>query len=663
MGQTASQPWAWGTPHLTPGAGGPVALAFVGRTSTSTVQNPVESLNRQIRRANERLPQGFYIARHYWDIESGGTDLDARSRFDVWAQFADAGIPRDGGMADLRAAAQSDNPPFSAVICENIERSGRDTFDALKLEKELRARGMVVFATDEPIDVQAAEGSTILVRRMKQGVAEYFRYQLKAQMWEGLRQYVIGGFNTGPAPYGYLPERSTHPNPIKASMGATRARLVPDPERGPWVTRIFEWRVIEKLGYRTIASRLDRAGAPSPDGNGWSAGTVAGILKNPKYTGRVVLGRTRNAGTSQRRGERKDRPVPRAYWTWAAEENRHPELVPMDLWEQAQKIGAERGNVRDTEHQTPASKTRTLYPLRARIRCRICNRRMHGITRFDRAGAPAYTYYLCPHDPRNPRHAAAHPDHDRVRVKNEVITAALGSFTDTYLLGHDRAAMLQIQLPTGAAEQAERRDAHTAALRDKIALNETAQKGLMKQSEQLGDDDSPAACAMRDRIREQFTERYNEHTALTAELEGVTSAPAPIVSDPSLLDELPYAPGLLQDAPPAIQEMLYAAFDIQCTYRPETGQVTIWATITDTTPWIVQALINDPRTNSDTGATHPALATTFADLQTAAITPQNAGNRSAPPPSSCANPQSLLTSNTCHSTVPPRPTRKPAMGG
>jgi len=153
----------------------------------------------------------------------------------VWQQFADAGIPRDGGMADLRAAAASDNPPFSAVICENIERSGRDTFDALKLEKELRARGMVVFATDEPIDVQAAEGSTILVRRMKQGVAEYFKYQLKAQMWEGLRQYVIGGWNTGPAPYGYLPApASARENaksatcPAPTGPGQTRPTATPN---------------------------------------------------------------------------------------------------------------------------------------------------------------------------------------------------------------------------------------------------------------------------------------------------------------------------------------------------------------------------------------------------------------------------------------------------
>ena len=526
MGTTAPQFRAWGTPGWDAGTG-PVALAFVGRTSTSTVQNPVESLNRQIRRACERLPEGFYIARYYWDVESGGTDLDARSRFDVWQQFADAGIPRDGGMADLRAAVAADNPPFSAVICENIERSGRDTFDALKLEKELRARHMVVFATDEPIDVQAAEGSTILVRRMKQGVAEYFRYQLKAQMWEGLRQYVIGGWNTGPAPYGYQPERSTHPNPIKASMGATRARLVPDPETGPWVTRIYEWRVYEKLSRIAIARRLARAGAPSPDGKGWGPSAVAHILKNPKYTGRVVLGRTRNTGTGQRKGERKVRDVPRAYWTWADEANRHPELVSMDLWEKAQAIGAERGNVRDTEHQTPASATRTLYPLRARIRCNQCQRRMHGITRPSRIPGKTYTYYLCPHNPKNPRHAQAHPQHARTCVNEEIITAALAGFMDDYLLGHDRAAMLQVQLPAGAAEQAERRDRQAAALRQKLARIETAQKGLMTQSEQLGDDKSPAACAMRDRIREQFTDRYTEHTAVTP-----SSTPSPPTPPP-----------------------------------------------------------------------------------------------------------------------------------
>jgi site-specific DNA recombinase len=623
MGTTAPLQ-SWGSPGWDTDGASLIALAFLGRTSTSTVQNPVESLSRQLRRAQERLPQGFYIARYYWDIESGGTDLDARSQFDVWQQFADAGIPRDGGMADLRAAAQTEHPPFSAVICENIERSGRDMLDALKLEKELRTVGMVVFATDEPIDVQAAEGSTILVRRMKQGFAEYFRYQLKAQMWEGLRQYVIGGWNTGPTPYGYAADRSTHPNPIKASMGATRARLVPDPGTGPWVTRIYEWRVYEKLSYRTIAARLGAAAAPSPDGNGWSPGAVARILRNPKYTGRVVLGRTRNAGTSHRKGERKTRAVPRAYWTWADDTNRHPELVSMDLWEQAQEIGAERGNVRDAENPTPASARRTVYPLRARIRCNTCKRRMHGITRQGRTGSQHYTYYRCPHDPKNPRHAEAYPEHTRTSISDEIIAAALARFADQYLLGHDRAAMLETQLPAGTAEVAAQRDRQAAALRKKLAKITTAQDGLIAQIEQLGSDTSPGTRALRDRINEQFRQRHDQHAALTAELEALTtpSPDADDTGDPALLDELPYAPGLLSQAPPAIRQAIYAAFDINCLYRHDQGQVTIWATITNTTPGIIQALLDDPRTGTSTTATPPP--DLFADLMNAAIATRTA---------------------------------------
>jgi hypothetical protein len=45
------------------------------------------------------------------------------------------GIPRDGGMADLLAEAAGPAPAFAAVVCEDINRSARDSFNALKLEK------------------------------------------------------------------------------------------------------------------------------------------------------------------------------------------------------------------------------------------------------------------------------------------------------------------------------------------------------------------------------------------------------------------------------------------------------------------------------------------------------------------------------------------------
>jgi len=112
------------------GPGEPVPVAFVGRTSTLELQDPVASLRRQVRSSQAALPAGWFIAAWYWDIESGGLDLEQRSQGEAYQKFAAAGIPRDGGMADLLAEAASPMPRFAAVICEDIERSGRDTFNA-----------------------------------------------------------------------------------------------------------------------------------------------------------------------------------------------------------------------------------------------------------------------------------------------------------------------------------------------------------------------------------------------------------------------------------------------------------------------------------------------------------------------------------------------------
>src|SRR5690242_21447502 len=129
-------------PALTAAAAAPVPVpvAFLGRTSTLVMQDPVQSLNRQLREVQAKLPPGWFIAAHYWDIESGGMDLDQRGHGTAHERVS-VGIPRDGGMADLLAEAARPEPRFAAVMCEDIERSGRDTFDALRLEKHLGGAG------------------------------------------------------------------------------------------------------------------------------------------------------------------------------------------------------------------------------------------------------------------------------------------------------------------------------------------------------------------------------------------------------------------------------------------------------------------------------------------------------------------------------------------
>ena len=60
--------------------------------------------------------------------------------------------------------------------------------------------------------------------------------------------------------------------------------------------------------------------------------------------------------------------------------------------------------------------------------------------------------------------------------------------------------------------------------------------------------------------------------------------------------------GRLTDAPAALTERLLAAFDIQAIYNRDKDQVTIYATLTDTTPHAIKDLLTPAPTT--TGRQH-----------------------------------------------------------
>ena len=68
------------TPQALTGPAEPVPVAVLARTSSRILQDPFASLSRQIRTCQAWLPAGWYIAGYYWDIESGGLDLEDRSQ-------------------------------------------------------------------------------------------------------------------------------------------------------------------------------------------------------------------------------------------------------------------------------------------------------------------------------------------------------------------------------------------------------------------------------------------------------------------------------------------------------------------------------------------------------------------------------------------------------
>ena len=208
----------------TAGPATPVPVAFLGRTSNERLQDPIASMRRQVRKSHAWLPAGCQIVACYWDVESGGDDLEDRGRKDTWQVAAAAGIPRDGGISDLLNEAKSPTPDFAFVICENIERSARDTYNSLKLERELQDQGIPLFATDEPFSVEGINATTILVRRVKQGVAEWFRLQLKDAVLVRAERTLPGRVEPRQSPHRL--HRGTPPAP-QPDQGRRRAQQNP----------------------------------------------------------------------------------------------------------------------------------------------------------------------------------------------------------------------------------------------------------------------------------------------------------------------------------------------------------------------------------------------------------------------------------------------------
>jgi site-specific DNA recombinase len=590
----------------------PVPVAFLGRTSTLVLQDPVASLRRQLREVRAKLPPGWFIAAHFWDIESGALDLDQRGHGHAHQQL-DVGIPRDGGLAALLAEAAGPSPRFAAVMCEDIERSGRDTFNALKLERQLGDAGIPLFATDEPINVEGMNATTILVRRVKQGIAEWYRFQLKEKAWRGFTQHALEGYNIGPAPYGYAAHRIPHPVPHKAAQGRTKSRLVLDPERAPVVEQIFAWRTIEKLGVTTICHRLNEEPGryPSPKPGGWIPSTVYAILRNPKYTGYMVYGRYRTTGRGRRR-----RLVPEDQWIWSADPQ-HPPIVTRQAWQTAQHAGEEHATSRDD--LTPAYPAGRSYVLRSRCRCTECKRRMKG-----RIGRPypshdGYTYYHCPHNTKNPRHAAAAPDHPTtVQVREDTLLNELDHFFATRIFGPDRHTLLAAMLPANAAEQTARREAEIAALEQRDKQITTAENAHAREIESLAHlpKDSPAVIALRSRIIERFTELETERDQIKQRLSKLERA-GHQDQDPTLLDQVPMLGDILSACPPKLKAQFYQAFGIEILYNKPKHRLTMRAVITPSTPDTLRAIIETseppklpPGSTPPAGPEHPTSGAT-----------------------------------------------------
>lgn len=209
------------------------------------------------------------------------------------------------------------------VITKSISRFARNTLDTLKYVRMLKEKDIAVYFEDEHINTLSMDGELLLVvlSSVAQQEVENISNNVKKGLAMKMSRGEIVGFS-GALGYDYDPETK------QISVNEEEAKVV---------QYIFR-RYIEGAGSHVIAKELESMGALTGAGmKTWSDSTVIGIVKNEKYTGTLLQGKTFTVDPiSKRRLDNQgevDQYVMKGH---------HDPIITEEMFEQAQEMLSRR---------------------------------------------------------------------------------------------------------------------------------------------------------------------------------------------------------------------------------------------------------------------------------------------------------------------------------
>jgi site-specific DNA recombinase len=264
------------------------AVALYARVSSET-QARDHTIDSQVAALNERIAaDGLQLEPDHSYVDDGcsGTSLQRPA------------------LEKLRDAVAGGD--VERIYVHAPDRLARSHVHQVLLIDEFRRAGAEVVFLNRAIGDTAEDNLLLQVQGI---IAEYERVKILERVRRGrLHAARTGAVSalTG-APFGY--------RYICRNQGGGAARFEIMEDEADIVRRIFAWVGLDRLSMREVCRRLQRMGCRSPRGlQHWGTTTIHGMLSNPAYIGRAVLGRSRvvPAAPRLRLIRRNSRPVPSA---------------------------------------------------------------------------------------------------------------------------------------------------------------------------------------------------------------------------------------------------------------------------------------------------------------------------------------------------------------
>ena len=276
-----------------------------------------------------------------------------------------AGIYADEGITGTQVAKRDGfqkmindclSGQIDMVITKSISRFARNTLDTLKYVRMLKEKDIAVFFEDENINTLSMDGELLLV--VLSSVAQQEVENISSNVKKGLAMKMsrgeIVGF-AGALGYDYNPETK---------------EITVNEEEAKIVQYIFK-RYIEGMGAHVIARELEKMGAITARGNkSWYDTTVIGIIKNEKYKGDLLQGKTFTVDPISKR--RLDN---RGEVDQFLLRDHHEAIISEETWEQAQAILQKRSVIHSNANIDPntyRSRYSRQYAFSCMIRCGFC---------------------------------------------------------------------------------------------------------------------------------------------------------------------------------------------------------------------------------------------------------------------------------------------------
>ena len=225
------------------------------------------------------------------------------------------------------------NNKINCIIVKDLSRLGRDhIMTGYYMETffpENHIRFISILEAYDSFKVQASNDSSTFIIACN----DYYSKQNSIKIRSILNEKRKKGKFIGSQPcYGYMrdPEDKGH--------------LIPDPETGPIVTKIFKWRA-SGIGPTFIANRLNDEGVATPsarkqtayssrliDASKWNISTVRKILENRMYTGDMVQHTQANINYKSKKKITLDKKL------WVIVENTHEPLIDKETFEYCEAL-------------------------------------------------------------------------------------------------------------------------------------------------------------------------------------------------------------------------------------------------------------------------------------------------------------------------------------